>query len=352
MPDKLAMSDVLSQTYDAVILVSFGGPDRPEDVVPFLRNVTAGKNIPDERLEEVGAHYALFGGKSPINEHNLALLECLGAELTARGETLPLTWGNRNWHPLIADTLAEMAGAGHQRVLAVTTSAYPSYSGCRQYGDDIAAARPGGLQVDRVGPYGLEDGFVQANLDALRAALDRLGDADPYVLFVTHSIPTSMADSSGPASCHGAGGAYLADHLAVMDALRRRLEAEDGRRIRGGDLVYCSRSGPPQVPWLEPDVNDAIEELAAAGETSVVLAPIGFISDHMEVIYDLDTEAAQTAERVGMRMARAATAGTHPAFVSMLVDRMQAAATGQIHQVDDSCCAAPRRGGRPAAART
>jgi ferrochelatase len=308
--------------YDALVLLSFGGPEGQDDVVPFLRNVTRGKNIPDERLEEVGEHYRMFGGRSPINDQNRALLDALRAELSGRGVDLPVLWGNRNWAPYLLDTLREAHEQGARRVLVLTTSAYSSYSGCRQYREDVAdallalAQEGRGLQVDQVRRYAGTAGFVEANADAVRAALDALrepgADADaqqPRLVFVTHSVPTAMDDTAGPQ-----GHAYVAQHEAVAAAVADRVGAP------GWDLVYCSRSGPPSQPWLEPDVNDHLEDLAARGSRAVVLAPIGFVSDHMEVVYDLDTEAAATCERLGLRMVRAGTVGTDPSFVRALVD--------------------------------
>ncbi len=322
MTSPVPATDTAARTreapYDAVVLLSFGGPEGPDDVVPFLRNVTRGKNIPDERLAEVGEHYSLFGGRSPINDQNTALLAALEAGLRERGVELPVLWGNRNWAPYLVDTLREAHDGGARRVLVVTTSAYSSYSGCRQYREDVAealvalAGEGRDLEVDQVRRYGGTAGFVEANGAAVRAALVEVqpeGGATPRLVFVTHSVPTSMADSSGPQ-----GGAYVDQHRGVAAAVAAVAGAEEW------DLVYCSRSGPPTQPWLEPDVNDHLEELAAAGHRTVVLSPIGFVSDHMEVVYDLDTEAAATCERLGLRMVRAGTVGTAPAFVGALVD--------------------------------
>ncbi len=298
--------------YDALVLMSFGGPEGPDDVLPFLENVTRGRGIPRERLTEVGQHYQLFGGRSPINDQNRALVVALRAALSSRGSDLPVLWANRNWEPYLVDTLRQAHQDGHRRVLVLTTSAYSSYSGCRQYREDIAqalialAAEERQLQVDQVRRYFNTAGFVQANAQALRLALQRLGADAPEarVVFVTHSVPLSMAEHAGPA-----GGAYEAQHRDVAAQVARLVGVGTGHGA-GWDLVYCSRSGPPSQPWLEPDVNDHLEQLAAAGVRSVVLAPIGFISDHMEVVYDLDTEAAETARRLGLRVERAGTVGT------------------------------------------
>lgn len=298
--------------YDAVMVVSFGGPEKPDDVVPFLRNVTAGKNIPDERLKEVGEHYYGFGGRSPINAQNQDLMEALAAELAARGAELPVVIGNRNWEPYLPDTLATLTASGAKRVVCVVTSAYSSYSGCRQYRENIAQAvaqTPGAPQLDRIRHYFNLPGFVEAITEGVQRCLDGM-PPQTRLVFVTHSIPVAMNDSSGPD-----GGAYVSQHQDVMSSVVAGLGGDYDH-----DLVFCSRSGPPSMPWLEPDVNDHLEELAQAGVRHVVMVPIGFISDHMEVAYDLDTEAMATAQRLGITARRAPTAGTHPAFVKGLVD--------------------------------
>jgi protoporphyrin/coproporphyrin ferrochelatase len=319
--------------YDAVLLVSFGGPEGPEEVLPFLENVTRGRGIPRERLAEVGEHYYLFGGRSPINEQCRMLLAALDDELSGRGLTVPLFWGNRNSAPFLADEVRRIEAAGHRRVLAVVTSAYPSYSSCRQYRENLYdAAADSTVQIDRIRHYADHPGFVAASVDATLAALDRLAEAGSAarLVFVTHSIPTTMAQSSGPRP-RSANGGYVDWHLAVAAEVTRQVSERRGRRYTG-DLAFCSRSGPPSQPWAEPDVNDHLTELHAAGVPGAVVIPIGFISDHMEVIYDLDTEAKETADDLGLAFARAATAGTHPAFVAGLVDLMlerAAAARGE-----------------------
>ncbi|MGC5614850.1 ferrochelatase [Georgenia sp. Z1491] len=306
--------------YDAVLLMSFGGPERPEDVVPFLRRVTAGRGIPDERLEEVGEHYYAFGGRSPINDLNRDLLAALRTETAARGIDVPVVWGNRNWDPDGIDVLRELYDAGARRVAMVATSAYGSYSSCRQYRQDVgryvpalvAEGRP--LVVDKVRPYFNDPGFVSANADAVEESMRALG-GEPHLMFVTHSIPTTMEVASGRRTT----ATYAEQHEEVA----RLVSAEVGRRLGrelDWSLTYCSRSGDPRTPWLEPDVNDALRDLATTGRGSVVLSPIGFVSDHMEVVYDLDTEAAETAEELGLRLARAATAGTYAQFVAGLAD--------------------------------
>lgn len=317
------------EPYDAILLVSFGGPEAPDEVMPFLRRVTAGRGIPDERLAEVGEHYYHFGGRSPINDQNRALLVALRAELDARGEDVPVLWGNRNSAPFITDALRDGYAAGLRRVVAVTTSAYSSYSSCRQYRENLAAAvaelAEEGIEVavDKIGPYAPRPGFGAANLERLlesMRALDGAPDEEVALLFVTHSIPTAMDETSGPGD--GDGDLYQRQHLALASSLTEESNRRLGRDLTG-ELVFCSRSGPPSQPWLEPDVNDRIEELARDGVRTVVLAPIGFVSDHMEVVYDLDTEAAETAEKVGVRLVRVPTVGTLPTFVRDLVDAVE-----------------------------
>ncbi|WP_233493583.1 ferrochelatase [Desertihabitans brevis] len=312
------------EPYDAVLLVSFGGPEGPDEVMPFLRQVTGGRGIPEERLQEVAGHYLAFGGRSPINDQCRELLAALRAELDARGLDTPLYWGNRNTAPWLGDTMAQLAADGHRRVLAVTTSAYPSYSSCRQYRENLwdawDAVRAAGteLQVDRVRHYAQHPGFVDANTDAVRDALAKLPDEVPHLLFVTHSLPTAMAATAGPPP-RSDNGSYVDWHQSVAEEIVWQLRRSTGVE-HPFDLVYCSRSGPPSQPWLEPDINDRLAELAAQGVRSVVVSPIGFVSDHMEVVFDLDTEARETADELGLRMERAATAGVHPAFVSGLVE--------------------------------
>ncbi len=306
--------------YDALLLVSFGGPEAPEDVVPFLANVTRGRGIPTERLAEVGQHYFDFGGRSPINDQNRDLIAALRADLDAAGLDLPIYWGNRNWDPYLRDAVAQMAADGVRRAACFVTSAYSSYSGCRQYREDLAAAIDGvptAPRLDRLRAYFNHPGFVEPVVDATLTALaglDQRRRDETQLVFVTHSIPLAMNEGSGPG-----GSAYVAQHRSVMAEVVERVRLETGHRYLH-DLVYCSRSGPPQMPWLEPDVNDHLEQLAASGAPPVVLVPIGFVSDHMEVIYDLDTEAAATAERLGLPFARAATPGVDPRFVAMVRD--------------------------------
>lgn len=332
--------------YDALLLYSFGGPNQPEDVVPFLRNVTAGKGIPDERLEQVGEHYYGFGGKSPINEQNLALKAALEAELAVRGIDLPVVWGNRNWAPYTNDAVDELEGLGAKRALALVTSAYASYSGCRQYREDLAVTldKRGqlgpdgstGVRFDKIRAYFNHPGFVQANIDAVVEAYAELaakGGAtdDATLVFVTHSIPDTMEAASGVGHA-----TYSEQHLEVAALIADAVGAKLGHQVEW-ELAYCSRSGPPSQPWLEPDVNDLLTERSAAGLKNVVLSPIGFVSDHMEVVYDLDTEALATAAELGMTAVRAGTVGTRAPFVSGLVDLIiERAGLARGEQVDEA----------------
>ncbi|CAN5282835.1 ferrochelatase [soil metagenome] len=357
--------------YDALLLVSFGGPEKPEDVVPFLENVTRGRGIPRERLEQVGEHYFLFGGRSPINDQNRAFLAALEADFAEHGVDLPVYWGNRNWDPFLRDTLAQMAADGVTRAACFVTSAYSSWSSCRQYREnlfDAVEGIEGAPRLDKLRHYFNHPGFIEPVVDATLAALgdlpEGLGD-QARIVFVTHSIPTAMNDASGPPE--GDGGAYLGQHLSAAQVVVERIAEQTGRRYEH-DLVFCSRSGAPQTPWLEPDVNDHLE--AVAGTTAaVVLVPIGFVSDHMEVIYDLDTEALETAERLGLPARRAATPGTDPRFVALVrdlvteraavesagssdaADEVPRAALGSIGPMWDRCpvgCCPNPRGERPA----
>lgn len=331
--------------YDAILLLSFGGPEGPDDVVPFLENVTRGRGIPRERLVEVGAHYAHFDGVSPINEQNRRLQSSLRAALSDAGHDLPVYWGNRNWHPLLADTVQEMADDGVRHALAITTSAYSSYSACRQYHDDIAAARAivGELAptIQKIRPYFDHPGFVESFIDAVADATARLSVASPRLVFTAHSIPTSMAATSD----------YELQLRTVAD-----LVASAACPGAEWDLVWQSRSGPPQVPWLEPDINDHLRALAADGVQQVVIAPIGFVSDHIEVLWDLDNEAAATAAEVGITMERAESPGTRPdpRFVSMwraLIEEQLSGASRQALSAlperpfpcAEGCCPAPIR---------
>jgi ferrochelatase len=307
--------------YDAILLASFGGPEGQDDVIPFLRNVTRGRGIPEERLEEVAHHYRAFGGVSPINEQNRALKAAIEAELAERGIRLPVFWGNRNWAPYLREAVTAAHDAGHRRLIAIGTSAYSSYSSCRQYREDFAIALDETglgdvMQIDKVRQFFDHPGFVTPFIDGTHAALREFASQgytpdQVHVLFSTHSIPTVDAERSGPRDA--AGGAYAAQHRAVAEVIM-------ADRAEDWTLVYQSRSGPPSMPWLEPDINDKLAELASAGIKAVVIVPLGFVSDHLEVKWDLDTEAMQTAESFGISAVRVPTPGVHAAFVSGLVD--------------------------------
>ncbi|MEX1077604.1 MAG: ferrochelatase [Homoserinimonas sp.] len=310
--------------YDAILLASFGGPEGQDDVIPFLRNVTRGRGIPEERLEEVAHHYRAFGGVSPINDQNRQLKAAIEAELADRGIDLPVFWGNRNWAPYLREAVSAAHAAGHRKLIAIGTSAYSSYSSCRQYREDFAIALEetglnGVIQIDKVRQFFDHPGFVTPFVDGVHSALTAFqgqgfAEEEVHVLFSTHSIPTADAERSGPADRDfGAGGAYAAQHRAVAGVVM-------ADRAEGWTLVYQSRSGPPSMPWLEPDINDELVKLASAGTKAVVIVPLGFVSDHLEVRWDLDTEALQTAESLGLTARRVPTPGVHAAFVSGLVD--------------------------------
>ena len=446
--------------YDAVLVLSYGGPAGPADVLPFMRNATAGRGVPDSRLLEVSGHYAGFDGVSPINARNAEMLEALRAELARRGSNAPVVIGNRNWHPFVTEAMRELADGGARRLLSLTTAAYASYSGCRQYREDTAAAlvrlaagtdgatgegfeadaaaRVGGaggepveLVVDKTRPFYNTPGMLEANADAIADACAELTRAGVplggiRLVLVTHSIPVGMERGSAPHAGDGAPGdagdavgtaaggpgrtgvgsgsaagaptggrdlpapgaaplepgvaADLSTEISYVDQHRRFIEVllpAVARRLGTAaapahDLVFCSRSGPPQAQWLEPDVNDHLEALAAGRLTDgtavavpdgVVVAPIGFVADHMEVVFDLDTEARATAERLAMPCVRAATAGTHPAFIASLADILLERAavargeevapasttgTGPFHTVCPESCCRPAASGHSA----
>jgi protoporphyrin/coproporphyrin ferrochelatase len=344
------MSELLAP-YDAVMLVSFGGPEGPDDVLPFMENVTRGRGIPRERLVEVSAHYARFGGVSPINGQNRSLLAAIREEFARRGIDVPITWGNRNWTPYVTDGLAELPDA--KRVLAFVTSAYSSASGCREYREDIAKAcgsiGAGAPLVDKVRVFYNHPGFIEPMVEATAAALNEL-PSGAEVVFTAHSIPQSMADTSD----------YVAQLTEVCALIMSALPDGASRRH---DLVYQSRSGAPGQPWLEPDISDHFRARQADGMTAVAVVPIGFISDHMEVVWDLDTQARETAEELGIAMVRAATVGTDERFVAMIVDlaleraanergenplRVALGSRGANHDVCPlDCCPMPTRPGPP-----
>ena len=449
------MSDPLAP-YDALLLVSYGGPEGPDDVLPFMRNATKGAGIPDERLLEVSGHYQRFDGVSPINACNRQLCEDLNERFAAAGSQVRISLGNRNWHPYFAETLAEQIGGGARRILTLFTTAYTSYSGCRQYRENLAAALEevaaeqdiSEVVLDRVRPFANTDGFIEANAEQIFAAWEDLGDKDGRVVLVTHSIPLSMARASGPQpsmdapatpalfdsprhcsspsatsttssfqsreselsqtfhsslceedgtsdvaiapaadmsvreenalspaalsallpitreqNCLGEGWTYLAQHLAVGAAIMAKVSEKAGMEIPF-DLAFCSRSGPPQAKWLEPDINDHLVDLADRGVRSVVAAPIGFLSDHMEVVFDLDTGARETAEALGLNYRRAGTVGDSALMVDQLTELIfERAAQARGEQVDlpvaadtypawgencgVNCCQYPRTRHRP-----
>lgn len=319
--------------YDAILLSGFGGPEGQDDVLPFLRNVTHGRGIPDERLEEVAHHYRRFGGISPINDHNRRLRQALKSALAEAGLDLPIYWGNRNWAPYLDEALTDAANDGIRRMIAIPTSAYSSYSSCRQYREDWADALEASgtqeiIQIDKVRQFFSHPGFIQPFIDGVRdgieAAMQGGHDASSIeVLFSTHSVPSQDAELSGAGLFKDVeGGCYAAQHLAVAEEVMAA--AAPGISWQ---LVYQSRSGPPSQPWLEPDINDALEALGH--RSAVLIVPLGFVSDHMEVIWDLDTEATETAERLGLWSIRTPTPGTHRAFVGALVDLVHERISGR-----------------------
>lgn len=335
---------VPATTYDCILLAGFGGPEGQEDVIPYLRNVTRGRGVPDERLEEVAQHYRHFGGVSPINQQNRDLKAALEAEIDRRGLGLPVYWGNRFWAPFFADALAELHADGHRRVLVLVTTAFSSYSGCRAYREDLATALEqagltGELVLDKVRQYFDHPGFVEPNVQAVLQGLRELssgGRAErAHVMFATHSIPSAAADVSGPRESlpdgtpvptgggedwYAGGGWYAEQQRAVAELIMDRVAPEFPSAQ--WSLVYQSRSGDPSVPWLEPDINLAIEQLPE-DTTGLVVSPLGFVSDHMEVAWDLDNEALATAQERGLAMVRVPTVGIDPAFVSGLIDLVQ-----------------------------
>lgn len=306
--------------YDALILLSFGGPERTDDVLPFLENVLRGKRVPRERMLEVAEHYYLFDGVSPINEQNRALLASLIPELTSHGIDLPVYWGNRNWHPMLADTVRQMANDGVQRALAFVTSAFGSYSGCRQYLEDIERARsevgPHAPIIDKLRLFHNHPGFIEPMADRVKEAfhsIDEPARAAARLVFTAHSLPQVMSDAC----------AYVEQLQDACHLVAQRAERSEW------DLVYQSRSGSPGQPWLGPDVCEHLKDLRDdTGCTDVVLVPIGFLSEHMEVIYDLDVEAAELCEQIGLNLVRSSVVGCHPRFVAMIRELVQERLTG------------------------
>lgn len=338
--------------YDALLVISFGGPEGPADVMPFLENVLRGRNVPRERMLEVAEHYQHFGGVSPINAQCRELIAALRLELDARGIALPLYWGNRNWHPLLPDTLAQIKADGNSRVLAYVTSAYSSYSGCRQYREDVIRAQgvvgEGAPSVEKIRAFYNHPRFIAANVARLRTALDTLApeqQPEVHVAFTAHSIPLSMSRQS--------------DYEKQLLETCRLVADQLGLSPDHWRLVYQSRSGRPEDPWLEPDICDHLRSLHEDGAQHVIISPIGFLSDHMEVLYDLDEEARNVCQELGLNMVRAETVGTHPEFVGMIADLIverltgtsERPAIGQYGPNHDvcplDCCPAPVRPTRP-----
>lgn len=321
--------------YDAILLASFGGPEGPEDVIPFLERVTAGRGIPKERLAEVGTHYSAMGGVSPINAQNRELLAAIKEELAKKDLEIPVYWGNRNSAPFFVDALQEIHADGHRQVLALATSAYASYSGCRQYRENLAQALTetslaGSMTIDKIRHYFDHPGFLEPFIKGLVSAIRTLesegvGADDIHIFFSTHSIPISMAESSGPPSMRSelVEGAYVAQHKASVNCVLEGAQSALNNALPSWSLVYQSRSGAPHTPWLEPDIGDALKEAAANGAKAAILIPIGFVSDHVEVIWDLDHEAKGIADELGMRFIRVATPGVAKEFVSGIVELIE-----------------------------
>ena len=333
--------------FDSLLLLSFGGPENSDDVMPFLRNVTAGRGVPDERLAVVAEQYELFGGKSPINELNQQLLCALDEELASRGHEMATFWGNRNWHPFVTDTIADLKSLGHTSTVCLVTSAFSSYSGCRQYHEDLDRARnevPGAPNIERVRVYWDHPDFLGTAAELLAESRDAAGlSSETPVLHSAHSLPLSMA-----ANC---------DYQQQLNEAASIVNELAG--MRGPyEVVFQSRSGPPSVPWLTPDIDQRIHELAEQGTQELLVHPLGFVADHMEVLFDLDTQSAAAAKEAGVKMVRTPTVGTHPRFVSMLVDLVEEAAGLRADRpslsksgprpdkCNSQCCPAPTRPGR------
>ena len=336
-----------TKNYDALLFVSFGGPEAPEHVIPFLENVLRGKNVPQERLLEVAEHYKQFGGVSPINQQCRELIDALQQEFSMHNIDLPIYWGNRNWTPLLPDTIKELKQAGAKRVLTFITSGFSCYSGCRQYRENVYAAQDAAdandIEIEKIRVFYNHPDFVGVNAESVRAAMSLVGGDDPadvQIAFTAHSIPDSMASTSD----------YEKQLRECCRLVAEELQLPEDR----WKLVYQSRSGRPQDVWLDPDICDHLEVLHYDGAKKVVISPIGFLSDHMEVLYDLDDEAQKKCSALGMTMARAKTPGTHPRFVSMIrklvEERMGCSLPeclgeyGPGHDICPSdCCPAPRR---------
>lgn len=331
--------------YDAVLIVSFGGPEGRDEVIPFLENVLRGRNVPRERMLAVAEHYYHFDGISPINQQNRELVAALQAELDANGPKLPVFWGNRNWHPLLPDTLRAMRDRGVQRALAFFTSSFSSYSGCRQYRENIAAAQdevgPGAPRVEKLRAHFNHPGFIETMIERTTEGLSQFDESarqQTHLAFTAHSIPMAMAQNCRYESQLQEGCRLVAEGVGIAN----------------WKLVYQSRSGPPTQPWLEPDISDHLRDLAGQEVKQVVIVPIGFISDHMEVLYDLDCEAKEIADELGINMVRAKTAGVHPRFVQMIreliverttgcTDRPALGLLGPSHDIcPEDCCLSGR----------
>ena len=347
MPNIVSNS-VTNHDFDSILVVSFGGPEGPDDVMPFLENVLRGKNVPRSRMLEVAEHYHRFGGVSPINAQNRALIVALRNELSAQGPDLPIYWGNRNWHPLLPDTLRQMRDDGMRRALVFVTSVFSSYSGCRQYREDLERAQQevgeGVPECEKLRVFYNHPGFVQATVGHVREACQELPESlqsRARLVFSAHSIPQIMADGC--------------DYVRQLSEACR-LVAEQFPDLEW-DLVYQSRSGPPSQPWLEPDICDHLRQLNAAGTIpAVIVVPIGFVSDHMEVLFDLDTEARELCDEIGLTMVRAKTAGTHPSFINMIgkliterCDGSERLAIGKYGPSHDTCPLDCCPSGRPVA---
>lgn len=291
----------MTEKYDAILFVSFGAPEKPEEVLPFLRNVVRGRGVPDERLMEVAENYQMFGGRSPLNEQNKAIIAALEKSLAEINLNLPIYWGNRNWHPFLTEAIGEMKRDGIKRALAFVTSAYSSYSGCRQYRENIETAKKEAeateIEIHKIRAFYNHPLFIEANAENLQKALDKLGNAE--IVFTAHSLPLAMANGC--------------DYVKQLKETCRLVAEKVGRE--NWSLAFQSRSGAPHVPWLEPDINDFLRERKPA---SVVVHPIGFLSDHQEVVFDLDTQARETAANLGINFARAETIGTNPKFIELI----------------------------------
>jgi len=306
--DNQSLFDDIAREYDAILFMSFGGPEGKDEIIPFLENVTKGRNVPRSRLEDVAQHYYQFDGISPINEQNKELISVLKIEMKDNGLDLPVYFGNRNWYPLIDDTVKQMINDGVKRAVAFVTSGFSCYSGCRQYRENIINALDksvnGKMEIDKIRVFYNHPGFIDAMVDRTKSALEKFDTPidEINLVFTAHSIPMGMADNSN----------YVIQLHETCKLIAEKIKTENYK------LAYQSRSGPPQVPWLEPDILEYLNELHRKGEKNVIVVPIGFISDHMEILFDLDTEASELAERLGLKMVRAKTVGTHPLFVKMI----------------------------------